>query len=108
MTTEKQNGLTPTSDPALASASGSVLARLNESVKYFDFEAWKEQDSSCLLCHAPMSLDFGCEWPDDPRLLLCWGCMSQLCAELIAKLEAPNDQAERQPPGCARVGTKTI
>lgn len=56
----------------------------------FDIEMWKEQDSSCLLCHATMGLNFGCEWPDDPRLRLCWSCMSELCAELIAKLEAPN------------------
>jgi hypothetical protein len=51
----------------------------------FDMGMWRDQDSSCLLCHTPIGLDDGAEWPDDPRLLLCWGCMSELCAELISK-----------------------
>jgi hypothetical protein len=30
-----------------------------------------------------MSLDEGCEWPADPRLLLCWSCMSNVMGELL-------------------------
>lgn len=68
------------------------LGALVQATKDFDMEAWKEQDSSCLLCHNAMGLDDGCEWPDDPRLLLCWGCMSNVLAEMFATMEAPNTQ----------------
>jgi len=62
---------------------GLIVESLNRKTKDFDFELWKEQDSSCLLCHNLLSLDSGAEWPEDHRLLLCWGCMSELCAELL-------------------------
>lgn len=71
------------------------LGAINQATKDFDMEAWKEQDSSCLLCHATMGLDDGCEWPDDPRLLLCWSCMSNVMGELLAMMEAPNGEADR-------------
>ena len=82
---------------AVPIGSGDLLGALNQAIKDFDMDSWKDQDSSCLLCHAPMSLDFGCDWPDDPRMLLCWSCMSNVCAELLAMLEAPNDGTEAQP-----------
>ncbi len=78
----------------LAPVSGSVVARLQAEARGVDVDEWQEQDSSCLLCNAPMSLNPGCEWPDDPRLLLCWGCMSKVLAELLP----PNDQAEARGP----------
>lgn len=78
------------------SSAPTLLGAVNQAIKDFDMEAWKEQDSSCLLCHAAMGLEFGCEWPDDPCLLLCWDCMSKLCAELLAMVQAPN--AGDEPP----------
>lgn len=71
--------------------STDLLGAVTAKTVDFDMEMWKDQDSSCLLCNTSMGLDNGAEWPADPRLLLCWGCMSELCSELIAKLEAPND-----------------
>lgn len=76
-------------------ASGSVLDKLNAAVKNFDMELWHEQDSSCLLCHAAMSLDVGAEWPDDPRLLLCWSCMSHALRELLPQ-NAPGERPARE------------
>ena len=67
-----------------------LLGALVQATKDFDMDVWKEQDSSCLLCHTTMGLDFGCEWPDDPRMLLCWSCMSNVLAEMFASMEAPN------------------
>lgn len=73
-------------------ASSDLLGAVTAKTVDFDMEMWKDQDSSCLLCNAPLSLGDSAEWPDDPRLLLCWGCMSELCSELIGKLEAPNTE----------------
>ena len=53
----------------------------------FDMETWRDQDSSCLLCNVPIKLDNDAEWLDDPRLLLCWSCLGELCSELMTKLE---------------------
>ena len=69
-----------------ASPPATLLDALAKATKDFDMDAWKEQDSSCLLCHAGIGLDDGCEWPDDPRLLLCWSCMSNVLMETLARL----------------------
>lgn len=74
----------------ISTAAMDLLGVVTAATVDFDMEMWKEQESSCLLCHMKMELNFGAEWPDDPRLLLCWDCMSSLCAELIIKLEAQN------------------
>ena len=60
----------------------------------FDMAMWRDQDSSCLLCYTPIGLCDGAEWPADPRLLLCWGCMSELCSELIANAEVRDGGGE--------------
>lgn len=33
-----------------------------------------EEGPDCYQCHATMSLNDGCDWPDDPTLILCGGC----------------------------------
>jgi hypothetical protein len=63
--------------------TSTFLGALGQATKDLDMESWKEQGSSCLLCKKTMSLDEGCEWPADPRLLLCWSCMSNVMGELL-------------------------
>jgi hypothetical protein len=65
-----------------------LLEFLTSETNGFDREMWREQDSSCLLCHAPMALEEGAKWPEDNRLLLCWSCMSDLCEELLSKKQS--------------------
>lgn len=79
-------------------APAGLLGALNSKVKNFDMEMWKEQDSSCLLCNCPMHLEFGHEWPADPRMLMCWSCMADVCGELFAIIEAPNDKLTDHHP----------
>lgn len=69
-----------------AVVKSDLLGAVTAKTVGFDMEIWKDQNSSCLLCNAAMRLDAGAEWPDDPRLLLCWSCMSELCSELLATL----------------------
>jgi hypothetical protein len=76
-------------------SSTDLLGVVTAKTVDFNMAMWRDQDSSCLLCNTPMGLDAGAEWPADPRLLLCWGCMSELCSELITKLETTDDQATR-------------
>ena len=84
----KTKSVSENQDPPVGCSE--LLGALNAKVKNFDMEMWKEQDSSCVLCNCPMHLEFGHEWPDDPRMLLCWSCMADVCGELMAKLETPN------------------
>ena len=32
------------------------------------------EDHACRKCHVSMNLRDGCEWPDDPYLMLCGSC----------------------------------
>jgi hypothetical protein len=86
----------------VAVATGSVLSDLHTlAEKVGDVVDWAEQDSSCIKCHTTMGLDFQCEWPDDPRLLLCGSCAVEMLGRAIFELEKLNDGATRQQPGKA-------
>ena len=65
----------------------AVLLELgNLAANVGEMPDWIEQDSSCIKCHTPMELDFGAEWPDDPRLLLCGSCAIEMLSRAIAEL----------------------
>jgi hypothetical protein len=69
--------------------TSTVLIALASLTEDFDRELWLEQDLSCIKCHQGMSLNPGCEWPDDPRLLLCGDCAVDVLQLAIQELEAP-------------------
>ena len=60
-----------------------LLATLTAPTQDFDLEEWKEDGCPCVKCNLSMRLDDACGWPDDPRLLLCRDCTTDLLSESL-------------------------
>jgi len=67
---------------------------------------WAEYPS-CTKCNAPLVLNEGCEWPDDPRLRLCSSCMSCALEELLNTAPRPTtDSVEALEKACGQAWLK--
>lgn len=50
----------------------------------------QEFEGRCVGCGCGLMLDSGCDMPDDPRLWLCWACLSEKYVEVIQDIPNPS------------------
>lgn len=63
-------------------------------------------DPVCRGCGSALSLNEGCEWPEDPRLWLCASCMHSL-AENLLKSDTSKD-LERKLAACREIMSEAV
>jgi hypothetical protein len=52
----------------------------------FDLKDWEEQDCSCRKCGCTMRLRDGCEWSDEPQLLICHSCAHDILESILIRV----------------------